>query len=474
MKRFKSFSALMAMVFVLGIYVSSAIGATANLKWDVDNDPSNYETTVTVPVGNTVTVDLYATDIDSNSSGVSSFVVGERFNWYKGMNHDPSWLQCNSITIDPNWPQFTFTDWTSSPGNINAGGAAPLGEGYKGDKKLMTIEFQCLAAGSETFDFTETSPDIEKFRLGKLGGGEYTVDTTAYALTITCGEGGGPTTSLTYANSHSYTQSGQPPRYWKVGKTTKPPPKGVHPEYAQGEPDGMLTGWSPETGQLILGLPSPLKNVDGADLTVWHFGKPDVADVYVSTQSTDPSDWHLLGALSESPFGTVKKDTFDFGSLDNVYFVKIDKRAGGYHTGHYIDAVAGVPGAAPAVPQVDIKINGQDGPLSLHQSDPFTLCIAVNNNGITDDADWWLVANTPAGLYFFTAQGWKTDWMPGYQGPLFYFDPVPLFQDSSISGLGLPAQPGTYTFYFGVDTVKDGQLTFDKLSYDYIEMKVEP
>ena len=32
--------------------------------------------------------------------------------------------------------------------------------------------------------------------------------------------------------------------------------------------------------------------------------------------------------------------------------------------------------------------------------------------------------------------------------------------------------PGTYTFYFGVDTVMDGQLTFDHLFYDTVVVAV--
>lgn len=471
MERFKSLA--LAMVFMLGMLPSLAIGAGPYLKWDVGHD-GTFDTKATANVGDTLTVDLYATDIPAGSKGASSFDIGEKFNWAKGMNYDTGWLQCDSVTINKtDWPYFPYQDWASSPGNINAGACGALDTGYTGDKKLATIEFKCLASGTETFDFTGTSPDMEGFRLGERGGGQYTVDKATYALTITCGKGGGTTTpNLAYANSHIYTPSGQPPRYWQVGVTTKPPPKGSHPEYAEGAPDGRLTGWSPETGDLILGFSSPIKDVDGADLTIWHFGKPDVADVYVTTQQNNPSDWHKLGTLSDSPFGTVKKDTFDFGGLDGVYFVKINKRVGEYHTGHYIDAVAGVPGVASAAPQVDIKINGQDGPLSLHQSGPFTLGIAINNNGHSDQADWWLVATTPTGLYFFGPKGWTRDWLPGYQGPLFSFGLVPIWKD--ISKVGIPVQPGTYTFYFGVDTVRDGKISVDNLSYDYIKMDIKP
>ena len=44
--------------------------------------------------------------------------------------------------------------------------------------------------------------------------------------------------------------------------------------------------------------------------------------------------------------------------------------------------------------------------------------------------------------------------MTGYQGPLFYLESFEVF---SMPVSGLPA--GTYTLYFGVDTVMDGDVT---------------
>lgn len=166
-----------------------------------------------------------------------------------------------------------------------------------------------------------------------------------------------------YAN----TSEGTPPNYWEIGTTSRPAvPAGVHPEYALGAPEeglaGLATGWKGTKGELILGFDCDfgLKNVEGDDLTIWHFGKADVANVYVTTEETvtGSTTWYDLGTLSAVAFpspdpqggsGSVAQ-TFDFGALDGVHFVKIDKFASGSGTGHFIDAVAGnhcvpIPGA---------------------------------------------------------------------------------------------------------------------------------
>jgi hypothetical protein len=150
--------------------------------------------------------------------------------------------------------------------------------------------------------------------------------------------------NLVYASSHAYSPTDQPHCYWEVGVTSKPPPKGVHPEYAEGKPDGRLAGWTRKGGELILGFGSEkgLRNVDGPDLFVWHFG-PGGTRVHVSTEPKAPSKWHLLGDLSPTSEHVVEKNGIDFGNLDNVHYVKFEKwDTGFWGKGRFIDAVAGV------------------------------------------------------------------------------------------------------------------------------------
>jgi len=118
-------------------------------------------------------------------------------------------------------------------------------------------------------------------------------------------------------------------------------------------------------------------------------------------------------------------------------------------------------------PIPDIKVNGLDSPVTLDQSDTPTVTVALNNNGITENADWWLAADTPFGLYFFTFEGWTTDWIPAYQGPLF---PLDSYEVLNMPVSGLP--PGTYTLYFGVDTYMDRNVTWDSVYYDTVVVNI--
>ena len=120
-----------------------------------------------------------------------------------------------------------------------------------------------------------------------------------------------------------------------------------------------------------------------------------------------------------------------------------------------------------ATPVADIKVNNSDDPITLYQNDTLTITVSLNNNGITNNADWWLAADTPFGLFFFTFDGWTDAWVPGYQGPLFYLDS---FEVLNMPVSGLPV--GTYTLYFGVDTLMDGNVTWDSVYHDTVLVNV--
>jgi hypothetical protein len=117
----------------------------------------------------------------------------------------------------------------------------------------------------------------------------------------------------------------------------------------------------------------------------------------------------------------------------------------------------------------DVTINGQNGPLSLQQTDSFRLSLSVENNGITDNSDWWLVADTPVGILFWTFLGWTTSPAPVYSGPLYNLNQ---FDSPAIPLNGLP--PGTYTFYWAVDQMMDGAISPQSLSVDSATIQLAP
>lgn len=94
--------------------------------------------------------------------------------------------------------------------------------------------------------------------------------------------------------------------------------------------------------------------------------------------------------------------------------------------------------------------------------------------GLGENADWWVVADTPLGWFYFdllTRWTFVVDPAAGlpttHQGPLFDLAP---FEILSFSVAGLPSGP--YTFYFAVDTNMNGVIDFGELFFDSAEILV--
>jgi hypothetical protein len=115
----------------------------------------------------------------------------------------------------------------------------------------------------------------------------------------------------------------------------------------------------------------------------------------------------------------------------------------------------------------DIKANASDSSVTVFPQGTLSITVTLDNLGSTDNADWWLTASTPFGLYFYTFAGWTANPQPAYQGPLF---PLTSFEILNMPASALSA--GTYTFFFGVDTVMDGSLTMGSAYYDLVQVNV--
>jgi hypothetical protein len=126
-------------------------------------------------------------------------------------------------------------------------------------------------------------------------------------------------------------------------------------------------------------------------------------------------------------------------------------------------------GQGESFPVPDIKANGSDGPVEIALSEALSVTIELDPGDYPGvQADWWCVADTPFGWYYYDDTG---TWLPGlyvsYQGPLFILTP-PL---EVLSMYGLPI--GGYTFYFGVDGNRNGNLD-EPLYYDSVEVSITP
>ena len=104
---------------------------------------------------------------------------------------------------------------------------------------------------------------------------------------------------------------------------------------------------------------------------------------------------------------------------------------------------------------LDIKINGKDNP-TISLGTPVVVTISLDPGESNAEADWWVWAETPFGLYCYNiSKGWFpisdiSEIIPVYQGKLMFIIGVPILWEV------LPA--GTYTFHFAVDLNPDGNL----------------
>lgn len=118
----------------------------------------------------------------------------------------------------------------------------------------------------------------------------------------------------------------------------------------------------------------------------------------------------------------------------------------------------------------EIKIIANDsagGPITIEHGDLLTVQVFLNPGTYQgQNADWWVVADTPFGSFCYDLTTWYPGLFPVYQGPLFILNPFTVFNYSS-----LPI--GTYVFYFGVDGNMNAILDGDQIYYDSVSVTVQ-
>jgi hypothetical protein len=128
--------------------------------------------------------------------------------------------------------------------------------------------------------------------------------------------------------------------------------------------------------------------------------------------------------------------------------------------------------SALAVP--NIKANGSDGPITVSTEEALVLTVElVSGPKAGDYADWWLIADAYInGLHYWYHWSYVDKaWLPGiavaYQGPLPEVAPPYEVLNYRL----LP--PGTYVFYFAVDTNMNGIIDGPDLYPDSVTVEIE-
>jgi hypothetical protein len=148
-------------------------------------------------------------------------------------------------------------------------------------------------------------------------------------------------------------------------------------------------------------------------------------------------------------------------SGENVYVVWRDQRNG--NSDIYFNTNSAVD------PMSDIKANGLDGPITIIRSDTLALTVEFDAGSFSGyEADWWLVARTPLGWYYYHP---TSGWLPGREVTIqIPLRDLPTREVLNMSGLPL----GSYTFYFGVNLVKNGKINMGQAYYDSVEVTITP
>jgi len=125
-------------------------------------------------------------------------------------------------------------------------------------------------------------------------------------------------------------------------------------------------------------------------------------------------------------------------------------------------------GPVPSPPVPDIKANGSDGPVTISPGENLSVTISLDaGSKIGDDADWWILINSPFGWYYYDK---VTKWSPGqsvtHQGALFNLSSRQVLNTSSLTN------PGLYKFYFAVDMIMNGSINMGQIYYDSVKVTI--
>jgi hypothetical protein len=195
---------------------------------------------------------------------------------------------------------------------------------------------------------------------------------------------------------------------------------------------------------------------------VWEDYRNGERDIYFNCSTDVGATWKTQDQrldIGDPPGANSSYSPSIACSENNTYVVWQDDRNGGWDI--YFNTASS--------PFPDIKANGSDSPIIISRSETLSITVEFDSGFLSgDEADWWLVATTPLGWYYYDR---SAGWLPGREATL----QIPLRDLPSKEVLnmsGLPA--GNYTFYFGVDLVKNGKINLGQAFYDQVSVTINP
>jgi len=126
-------------------------------------------------------------------------------------------------------------------------------------------------------------------------------------------------------------------------------------------------------------------------------------------------------------------------------------------------------------PSVTIKANNTASFINLEQDDNITLSISLEAaDSAGSQADWWFVVNYNNNWQYLdlsretmiSVGNSLNQLLPTYQGALFDLSSTNILNLSDLS-------PGDHTFYFAIDTNKNGNIDFEQLFYASVQVNIE-
>ncbi len=132
--------------------------------------------------------------------------------------------------------------------------------------------------------------------------------------------------------------------------------------------------------------------------------------------------------------------------------------------------VSGTPPPVPITPI--IKANNTRTALTIKSTDVLTVTASLDpGSSAGTNADWWVAVQTVSGYYHWSSTTTPWLWKPAlavtYQGPMITVPETVIFNAFTL-------EPGAYAFYFAMDTVVDGLVTYDHLFFDTVVVTVTP